>query len=503
MAQETAGTIGIPVIKNEILPFVVDYGKRRQRAEELQAQRKMRQEALLYKQQQEEGKFALPAPASVKGGYFSHIVSKNNADRMNILTDAVKSKKYTQGELTTLGRSAVADTESENSTNEFQTRKIDEEAKRASDLGLEITPNVIAQYAQNQSDLNTDHSKKIEQFALSNPANINPAKIARNALKDEKPSSFEFINSRGQKEQFESLPVFDIEEATAPGGQKIYRANKVNIEKAAQYVNRQPKLAEYRDAWISGEARKKAADPYGVYANLPEQERNTRAFQEATNDFYNQAFGGMGVEKYGIAAPKKGGAAGGGAEEYKRFTVAPSTLNIANADVPVYSVTPAKNTEWNINVPPQTNYTDPQTGRLSKISTGETLLNPNFGYAATVKPGKVITVGGKTYTSGNSIPASEWKNVPIGDVQLKYGMYGTGAQQQLKMTKEEAIRGGGTFQNPLVLTQMKFFGESALPAAVTQAKEIFRQKGTSYDRVKRDLLSQYQSYFKKFKTSKK
>ncbi len=43
MAQETAGTIGIPVIKNEILPFVVDYSKRRQRAEELEARRRYQQ----------------------------------------------------------------------------------------------------------------------------------------------------------------------------------------------------------------------------------------------------------------------------------------------------------------------------------------------------------------------------------------------------------------------------------------------------------------------------
>jgi hypothetical protein len=93
MAQETAGTIGIPVIKNEILPYLVDYSKRQQRAEEMEARRRAAAAKEAAKQAAEAEK-AIKFDSEYGGDMFSEYTK--NAQN-NILSEYQKERQKVSG----------------------------------------------------------------------------------------------------------------------------------------------------------------------------------------------------------------------------------------------------------------------------------------------------------------------------------------------------------------------------------------------------------------------
>jgi hypothetical protein len=502
MAQETAGTIGIPVVKNEILPFVVDYAKRKQRAEELEMQRQMRREALKAKQEN----VSLPAPASIGQGYFSKLVTKNNEARANTLVSAMGSGQYNQGQLITLHRAANADTESDNAQNAFQTKKIDDMAKAWSDVGLNISPTTIYQYAEQTNDLGADHAKNLQQLALSDDANINPAVIGRVALKDEKPSSYKIVNQSNQVETFEALPVFKFKESELPGGRKVYEAKEIDYDMAKRYIDRTPNLVTLRDAYIASRVKKELANPNlpanSPYSSLPDDQRIKMITEDVTKEFYDKAFSGMGKEAYGVSRRPTPRAGRAGREPYSnKFSVGTADLSLPSGGVTsVYVMTPRKQSDFDITIPANSRYTDLNNGKLASQGAQEgKLVNTNFGVMVKVLSGKTVKLSdGRVLKAGDVVPPQNYGDVHGSDVAVNYGIYGASSSLQYKDASD--ITKSGSYATPGLTSPLRFYGEAELPQAVTAARSIMRSKGDNYETIKQNLINETKGKFKRFKT---
>jgi len=81
MAQETAGTIGIPVLKNEVLPYLTDFAKRRERAELYKQKAEQKAAELAAKKAAEDAKYVPEFEAGLGSDMWEHVDrAKNEAD---------------------------------------------------------------------------------------------------------------------------------------------------------------------------------------------------------------------------------------------------------------------------------------------------------------------------------------------------------------------------------------------------------------------------------------
>ena len=133
---ETAGTIGIPNIKNEILPYLENYSRRQERAAALEATRQRRQQELQFKKEQEAGKLTIPDIPSPKEGYFSPYISKKRKSFVDGLVAMQASGKVSQGEINTVARAGTSELETEDVDQAFNSKLLEDEARQLQERGV-------------------------------------------------------------------------------------------------------------------------------------------------------------------------------------------------------------------------------------------------------------------------------------------------------------------------------------------------------------------------------
>jgi hypothetical protein len=494
MAQETAGTIGIPALKNEVLPYLADYARRRERAEAAKATQEYRAALLAQKKLEQQEKFALPEMTPAGGNYFSNVVDKNVRDRLGVLKGEVASGKRTQGELVSLHRAADMDTKRENNLSEFQTKKMDEKAKQLQEYGINATPGLLQQYVNEsyqkapENFLGQNHPDMFEAFALSNSANINPAAIGAKAMADQKESELK-IERGGKTTSMKYYPIFKTGTKKAPTGESIVAATDVDIPAAQMLIDRDSKLQKVRDAYITSEASKRALSP--EYMALPENVRQQKATEDATKKFYEEAFRPYRREAYGVTYESKGRGGAGRQSPYKDISVSSSFVSIPSASgvtakVPTMSITPTRETQLDINLPVGKMYVDiTKGGAPAEIkATGNYILSPNIGWAAKKK-------GTNEY-----IPASQWSKYRLQDVELVPGMYGTLSAMQAQQGKPDLLNPTApTYRNPSMIKGQVFIEEGQTGNFETLAENVLRDKKSSYDAVKKRLMKETEKKF--------
>ena len=185
MAQETAGTIGIPNIKNEILPYLENYSRRQERAAALEAARQRRMQELQFKQEQEANKLTIPDVPSPKGGYFSPYIAKKRDAFVGGMVKAVGEKQLSKGEIDTTFRAGYSQIENEDVNQAFNSRLLEDRAKELREQGVTGANNGLIQAYANQGMNSQDpdaffaspHLAGFEAFATSDYHNISPGKL--------------------------------------------------------------------------------------------------------------------------------------------------------------------------------------------------------------------------------------------------------------------------------------------------------------------------------------
>jgi hypothetical protein len=500
---ETAGTIGIPNIKNEILPYLDNYARRQERAAALEATRQRRLQELKYKQQQEAGKLTIPDIPSPKEGYWGPYMAKKKNALVDGLVAMQASGKVSQGELNTAARAGISQHETEDVNQAFNSKLLEEEAKQLQERGVVGANRGLIQAYVNQGMNSADpdkffaspHLEGFTAFATGDYHNISPAKIMENTLKG-KEKSKKTIESDNKTEIFEYYDIFRLGREKDPlTNADVVTAKDVDIEKAERYVNADPFRQKLTDNWIASKAKVLEADPVFVstYGNLPDVDKKAKAQEAAKKDFYDQAGRAYQATKYGVAYDEAGRGRGGSGSKsaYAKYTAGVEKRRLANnSTVPVYGFAAPTGTAFEIDIPQNATYLNTNTNKTEKLEdAGIKLLSPGIGWAA------------KSKATGQYIDPADYGKTKASEVDFVPGIYGTKSTLQTKSASSSNMFASTNMGGPFT-TGDQIFIEEGLPGFETKASEILRVKGSSYKAAKAKALKETMSKFlqKKFRT---
>jgi hypothetical protein len=488
--EETAGTIGIPNIKNEILPYLDNYARRQERAASLEAARQKRQMELQYKQQQEAGKLAIPEIPSPKGGYFSKYIDNKRTAFVNNMVKDINEGKLTQGQVNTNFRSGISQIDSEDVNQAFSSKLLEQRAKELQEQGVVGANSGLIQAYADQGMNSTDPDKFIASphlegftaYATGDYRNISPAKIMDNALKGKKPSKVK-IESGNKTEDFEYWDIFNVGKEKDPvTGAEIITAQDVNIPAAEMYISADPNREKLKNNWIASKAKVLEADPQNAF--LPDEEKKAKALEAATKQFYDEAGRAYKTKKYGVGYDEARAAGGGSKSKsaYAKFTTGMEDRRLSNnVQIPVYGIAAPTGTAFQLDLPQNTSYLNTATNQLETLSgSGAKITSPAVGYAA------------KSKATGKFIDPKDYGKTRASEVEFVPGLYGTKSTLQTKT-------GGGMFssagQGGPFLTGDQIFVEEGLPGWSVLASEIFKTKGTTLDAAKKMSLKKMKAKF--------
>jgi hypothetical protein len=541
MAQETAGTIGIPVIKNEVLPYLVDYAKRRERQQYLDAQLKQKQ-AELDAKKRDAAPEGLPG---VEAGYAAPLIDQTVIGYTKGMMDLAK-QGASQGELNRVSRVYKQDVESKNNFNKLLTTNITNESKRLRELGLNATPQNAEEYfsvaRQDPNFFQKDHQTEYAKWLRSKPAqNIAPGTIG-NLLRSDSGKlgtvKKTYETPGGVTETFEHEKLFMPEETDVPGRPDLKRitANKVDYGNARTLLNKRPELQALAKDWITDKKAELALTP--AFKLKPKDAVTDQELDDAaTKEFFNAAFPLAGNEVYALRREqgRKGG--GSGSKKYDDISVGFQTFGYTSfydpygkqtkntqilpedapkiaGEIPVISVNPTQEGKLDITLPVGTTYIDlsskPLTGfkqvnkrqevtagsfpgGYSTVKAGRQLVAPAIGYNATAKEDIILPDGTKIRKNGQINPAF-WPQISFNQINLSPGVYGTTKEMQFDMGEKK-------YQNPSVASESVFVPQNKLPGFFNNAKDIMKEKGMDLNTEMSKIKKQYEAKFGGGKTS--
>lgn len=325
MAQETAGTIGIPVLKNEILPALDTYAKRQERYERLKAAREQKAAELAAKKAAEDAKF-VPKFESGKGGYFSHILEANQSKRIN---DALSIYKDPNAPTQTKMLVANEANRLNNEENAFIKDNDVRLRQAAEDLSKnkfrKVDEGVITNWAKGQSTFQTP--EKFVMDVKSNPDLIDFDAIGKTA-KDYKASDYTY-GKAGNTRTVKMSPLFEYKFEKDPIiGAEVPVVTGVNGIEAQKLIESNPDIKDAYEVWTKNRAKQYQNDRtfYDPVTGSPMMIRPELAEGQAAKEFVEQTFGKYGTIKYGqqFTMPRKGGAGGGGGDQFTMSIATPA-----------------------------------------------------------------------------------------------------------------------------------------------------------------------------------
>jgi hypothetical protein len=309
MAQETAGTIGIPVLKNEVLPYLTDYSKRKERAEFYKQKAEQRAAELAAKKESELEKYIPPAFETAKGGYWQPAIKQRMEGELKNTLQRISSAK-TPAEKSKASEDYSAIMKELNYGGELETQKQKENLKALQDSGYVADENALSQYYRDQAATNpkffeTNHITGFQKWLQNNPEKyINPAAIGTSLLKQFKPQNIEVTNRNRETEKFEYNPLFTPERKYDNVAKaEVISADKVNPDAAFKALQSNKTLLGAAEKYIQNEAQK---------IKTPGMS-DTEAYTLATDRFFGEALQqGRGGQKYDYSLQFKGARSGGG-----------------------------------------------------------------------------------------------------------------------------------------------------------------------------------------------
>jgi hypothetical protein len=338
MAQETAGTIGIPVLRNEVLPYLTDYAKRRERAELYKQKAEQRAAELAAKKAGEMEKYTPPSLETAKGGYWNPYIKKRLEAEKNLAVQRMASAK-SPVEKFSIAEDYNTIAKDINYAGDFETQKQKDNLKALQQSGYIADENALSQYYVEQAESNpnfdkVNHIANFKEWVKSRPDKyINPAAIGTNLLKQYEPVSVGIKTKAGKDESFIYNPLFEPERVKDPlTGANIFRAQKPNLIKFEEALKGNENLREAAEAYIQPIANRVKASNPGM--------SSTEAYTIGLTDFLDKALPqGRAKETYDYSEykPRTGGGRAGG-----KTPINITTKNIAvrSLDTPTYSKGP-------------------------------------------------------------------------------------------------------------------------------------------------------------------
>lgn len=324
MAQETAGTIGIPVLKNEVLPYLADYAKKQERAERLKAARAQKEAELAAKKAAEDAKF-VPKFESSSGDLFGHITKANSDNRIKGALGIYSDPNATQQAKMLTAYEANRLNMDDADLDKQLTAKI---YKTAEDISKNKYRKVGTDYASIWGKKQQNYATP-EQFAkevLSDPNLVDFDAIGKKA-KDYKLQQYSYRGKDGVSRNMAISPLFEYEKQYDPAlGTNVPVVTGVNGIEAQKLIESDPDMQDAFKVWAGNRAKEYQTNRtfYDPATGSPMMIRPDLAEDQAAKEFMEQAFGKYGAVKYGQQA-KLPGRAGGGGGSSDQFTMSIAT----------------------------------------------------------------------------------------------------------------------------------------------------------------------------------
>ena len=333
MAQETAGTIGIPVLKNEILPYMADYQRRRDRYAALEAQREAKLADLEYKRQMEREKSVTALPG-VAGNYYSGILQQMQTADLDEMQRAAKDPSVPFGALNQKGAIVKTENETRNNIANQRSKEIDETVKQAGQYGVRITPDLIGMHlsqrwgtapTRDSRFFGESDAEQIFGKAVGDINNVNLNRLGEAMIGKSKEKIEQIETPDRKSDAFQYYDVFKpVKQKGTVAGIDVLSAGPVDIDRADAIFRSDPIASTIRDNAVKQMITANKANPNFAVLDAIQQER------EAKQAFYDQVFANYkGQTKY-VRSLEQGraGRAGGGEKPAFESLTSPAVTNV-------------------------------------------------------------------------------------------------------------------------------------------------------------------------------
>ena len=313
MAQETSGTISKTILKNEMLPMLLNEQKRADRAYAYEEQAKRKAAELAAKKAAEDSKF-VPKFESSSGDLFGHITKANADNRIKGALDIYRDPSSPQQTKMLTAYEANRMNMDDADLDKQLTAKIYKSAEDISKNRFrKVGTDYISNWGKNQQNYATP-----EQFAkeaLSDPSLIDFDAIGKTA-KEYKTSDYTYRDKGGNQKVVKMSPLFDYKFEKDPIlGTEVPVVTGVNGAEAQKLIESNSDIQDAFNVWVGNRSKeykdnRTFIDPV---TGSPTMIRPDLAEDQAAKEFMEQSFGKYGKIEYGkqFAMPKKSGSGSG------------------------------------------------------------------------------------------------------------------------------------------------------------------------------------------------
>ena len=301
MAQETSGTISKTILKNEMLPMLLNEQKRADRAYALEEQAKRKAAELAAKQAAEDAKFR-PEIGSTEGGLFMpqlQELNKSDIDQTVAgFSDPKASLQQKYQYKTNLDRKI-------NERNSWQKYTEGNIKNQLPDLKnyYNVSESDIPTYAQkfkaDPSIFGVNHADEFRKYIKQDPNRVKWRDIGTKLFKTIGTDEYSFTNSLGQQEVIKGSNLFIPEETKDPiTGRKI-TARRINGQIATEVAMADPEVRDIITNYTDLRIPELAKDPATIQAATAKGvELKDYATDVATSEAMNRLYANMGGVNY-------------------------------------------------------------------------------------------------------------------------------------------------------------------------------------------------------------
>jgi len=344
MAQETSGTISKTILKNEMLPLLVNEQRRADRAYALEEQAKRRAAELAAKKAAEEAKYVPKFDAATGADMWEHVIKPQDEKDVQAGLELAKDQSVPRQQVNTyvneMNRQRIQRAETSKQLKESLLKTAEDLSKKY----LKTTRDYVHNWAKTKSQLTGPEVFSAE--ALNNPDLIDFDAIGKKG-KEYKLQQYTFRDKNGNTKTIAVSPLFEYQKQYDPVlGADVPVVTGVNGVEAKNLIESDPDMQNAFQVWSSNRAKQYQTDRtfYDPATGSPMMIRPDLAEEQAAKEFVQNAFGKYGTIKYGQQAqlPRKGGAGGGASEQFTMSIATPAGVGSHEFNIESlgYSVNP-------------------------------------------------------------------------------------------------------------------------------------------------------------------
>ena len=298
MAQETAGTIGIPVLKNEVLPYLADYAKKQERAERLKAARAQKEAELAAKKASE----FRPEIGSTEGGLFMpQLQELNKIDIDQTVTgfsdpNASLQQKY---QYKTNLDQKINERNSWQKYTEGNIKGQLPELQKYYNVSEADIPSYAQKYKADPNLFAVNHATEFSKSIKQDPNRVKWRDIGTGLFKTIGSDKYSFTNSLGQQEVIEGSNLFIPEETINPVTGRKVTSRRINGQIASEVAMTDPEVRGIVTNYADLRIPELVKDPNVVKeATAKGVQLADYASDVATAEAMNKLFANMGGVSY-------------------------------------------------------------------------------------------------------------------------------------------------------------------------------------------------------------